>query len=198
MTEDVAPVPRNIYGVTKTAAEDLCELFHRKLRLNCLILRTSRFFPEEDDRKETRQAYDDANIKANEFLDRRVDLEDVVSARPARDREGSYARLRTIHCQRNYAVYKGRSARTRDERACGAQAQDSGVRSRDARRGWRMFPGIDCKVQSEPIYSVDALLAHPFARKYGLGDILDKLPKTPDSVSGCPAAHETVVEQPCR
>ena len=27
--EGVAPVPKNIYGVTKTAAEDLCQLFHR-------------------------------------------------------------------------------------------------------------------------------------------------------------------------
>lgn len=27
VTEDVAPVPKNIYGVTKTAAEDLCRLF---------------------------------------------------------------------------------------------------------------------------------------------------------------------------
>src|SRR5271154_1106081 len=26
--ESVAPVPKNIYGVTKTAAEDLCQLFH--------------------------------------------------------------------------------------------------------------------------------------------------------------------------
>src|SRR5262245_30761605 len=80
VTEDVIPVPKNIYGVTKTAAEDLCELFHRKHRLPCLVLRTSRFFPEEDDHKDTRQAYADDNIKANEFLYRRVDLEDVVSA----------------------------------------------------------------------------------------------------------------------
>src|SRR5882672_5066489 len=29
VTEDVAPIPKNIYGVTKTAAEDLCELFHQ-------------------------------------------------------------------------------------------------------------------------------------------------------------------------
>ena len=50
ITEDVAPVPRNIYGVTKTAAEDLCELFHRLHGLPCIVLRTSRFFPEEDDR----------------------------------------------------------------------------------------------------------------------------------------------------
>src|SRR3954471_5759515 len=27
VTEDVRPVPKNIYGVTKVAAEDLCELF---------------------------------------------------------------------------------------------------------------------------------------------------------------------------
>jgi UDP-glucose 4-epimerase len=80
VTEEVKPVPRNIYGVTKTAAEDRCDLFHRKAGLACLILRTSRFFPEEDDSIETRQAYDDGNVKANEFLYRRVDIEDVVSA----------------------------------------------------------------------------------------------------------------------
>ena len=80
ITEDVAPVPKNIYGVTKVAAEDLCELFHVRTGLPCLVLRTSRFFPEEDDRKETRETYADLNAKANEFLYRRVDVEDVVSA----------------------------------------------------------------------------------------------------------------------
>jgi UDP-glucose 4-epimerase len=80
ITEDVAPVPRNVYGVTKTAAEDLCELVHRDHGLPCLVLRTSRFFPESDDREEVRAAYDDANVKVNELLYRRVDLEDVVSA----------------------------------------------------------------------------------------------------------------------
>ena len=80
VTEDVTPIPKNIYGVTKKAAEELCQLFHRKQGLNCIILRTSRFFPEEDDDKAKRQAYSDDNVKANEFLFRRVDLEDVVSA----------------------------------------------------------------------------------------------------------------------
>src|SRR5918999_1868879 len=78
--EDVRPIPRNIYGVTKTAAEDLCELFYREHGLACLILRTSRFFPEEDDHPATRQAYADNNIKANEYLYRRVNLEDVANA----------------------------------------------------------------------------------------------------------------------
>jgi UDP-glucose 4-epimerase len=80
ITEDVRPVPRNIYGVTKVAAEDLCELAHREHGLPCLILRTSRFFPEPDDRDDVRAAYDDANLKVNELLNRRVDLEDVVAA----------------------------------------------------------------------------------------------------------------------
>jgi len=80
VTEEVRPIPKNIYGVTKTAAEDLCRLFHRKHGLNCIILRTSRFFPEEDDDKLKRDQYSDDNAKANEFLFRRVELEDVVSA----------------------------------------------------------------------------------------------------------------------
>lgn len=80
VTEDVMPIPKNIYGVTKTAAEDLCVLFQRKHGLNCIILRTSRFFPEEDDDKLKREKYSGENAKANEYLFRRVELEDVVSA----------------------------------------------------------------------------------------------------------------------
>ena len=78
--ESVAPAPKNIYGVTKTAAEDLCRLFHRNEGLACVVLRTSRFFPEEDDDPQTRAAFADANAKANEFLFRRVAIEDVVAA----------------------------------------------------------------------------------------------------------------------
>jgi UDP-glucose 4-epimerase len=80
ITEDVTPVPKNIYGATKTAAEDLCQMFHRNQSLACIVLRTSRFFPEEDDDNEVREAFSDNNVKANEYLHRRVDIEDVVSA----------------------------------------------------------------------------------------------------------------------
>lgn len=80
ITEDVGPVPRNIYGVTKLAAENLCELVSNDHGLPCVILRTSRFFPEEDDRDEVRTTYDGVNVRVNELLYRRVDLEDVVRA----------------------------------------------------------------------------------------------------------------------
>jgi UDP-glucose 4-epimerase len=89
VTEEVTPVPRNIYGVTKTAAEDVCELVHRDHGLPILVLRTSRFFPEADDRDDVRNAYEDANLKVNELLYRRADIEDVVDAhRLALDRAG--------------------------------------------------------------------------------------------------------------
>lgn len=80
ITEEVTPIPKNIYGITKAAAENLCRLWHRKNGLPCIILRTSRFFPEEDDNKQMRQSYKDENLKANEFLYRRVEVEDIVSA----------------------------------------------------------------------------------------------------------------------
>jgi UDP-glucose 4-epimerase len=69
--------PRNIYGVTKLAAEQLCRLAHLENGLNCVVLRTSRFFPEEDD---THRALSGENMKANELLHRRLTVEDAARA----------------------------------------------------------------------------------------------------------------------
>jgi UDP-glucose 4-epimerase len=80
ITEAVVPVPKNIYGATKVAGEDLCELVQRDHGLPCIVLRTSRFFPEGDDDEHARAAYDGDNLKVSEFLYRRVDIEDVVDA----------------------------------------------------------------------------------------------------------------------
>src|ERR1700731_4790560 len=44
ITEDVVPVPKNIYGVTKLPPENLCVFFHRSARLPCIVLSSSRFF----------------------------------------------------------------------------------------------------------------------------------------------------------
>jgi len=80
ITEDVAPIPKNIYGTTKVMAESLCELFHRLHGLPILILRTARFFPEEDDDAQARARFTTANAQANELLFRRLDIADAVEA----------------------------------------------------------------------------------------------------------------------
>ena len=76
--ETLAPLePRNIYGVTKLAAEHLCRLFNAEHGLPVVALRTSRFFPEDDD---THRSLDGENMKANEFLHRRLTVEDAAAA----------------------------------------------------------------------------------------------------------------------
>lgn len=80
ITEEVTPIPKNIYGVTKIAAENLCELFYRTQQLPCIVLRTSRFFPERDDNPKRRSEFHDRNLKVNEFLHRRVDIADAAEA----------------------------------------------------------------------------------------------------------------------
>ncbi|MDO6413195.1 NAD(P)-dependent oxidoreductase [Sphingomonas sp. BIUV-7] len=78
LDESLSPlVPRNIYGVTKLAAEQLCRLFHDERGLPVLVLRTGRFFPEDDD---THQILSGENMKANELLHRRLTVEDAAAA----------------------------------------------------------------------------------------------------------------------
>jgi UDP-glucose 4-epimerase len=143
VTEDVRPVPRNIYGMTKVAAEDLCELFHRSHKLACLVLRTSRFFPEEDDDPATRRAYDDRNAKVNEFLHRRVELQDVVDAHLL-----AVEKAPAIGFAR-YIISATTPFQPDDLPELPVNAPDvvrrrvPGYEGEYARRGWRMFPGID-------------------------------------------------------
>ena len=143
VTEDVPPAPRNIYGVTKLAAEGLCELFHRLHHLPCVILRTSRFFPEVDDDPAIRAAYEDANVKANEYLYRRADLQDVVDAhllameRAATVGFGRYIVSATTPLGREDLA---------DLRSCApdvVQRRVPGYEAEYARHGWTMFPSID-------------------------------------------------------
>jgi len=78
LDESTGPLePRNIYGVTKLAAEGLCRLHASEHGLACVVLRTARFFPEEDD---THRALSGENMKANEFLNRRLTVEDAAEA----------------------------------------------------------------------------------------------------------------------
>lgn len=101
------------------------------------------FFAEEDDDPATRQAYGDDNVKVNEYLYRRVDLEDVVSAHllalekaPALG-FGRYI----ISATTPFSPDDLRDLRTNAPLVVRRYFPD--YESDYARRGWRMFPGID-------------------------------------------------------
>jgi UDP-glucose 4-epimerase len=77
LTEESPPAPRNVYGVTKLEAERLCRRARDETGLAVLVLRTGRFFPEDDD---THRDLAGENIKANELLNRRLTVEDAAEA----------------------------------------------------------------------------------------------------------------------
>jgi UDP-glucose 4-epimerase len=143
ITEDVAPVPRNIYGVTKTAAEGLCEIVHREHGLPVIVLRTSRFFLEADDAGDVRAAYADANVKANEYLHRRVDIQDAADAHllaMARAPEIGFGRyIISATTPFSQADLPG----LRDDAPAVVRRLFPDQDAEYARRGWRMFPRID-------------------------------------------------------
>ena len=143
ITEDVTPIPKNIYGVTKTAAEDLCRMFHRNHALSCLILRTSRFFPESDDVPERRTAFDGPNLKVNELLYRRVDIEDVVSAHLLAMEKAPALGFDKFIITATTPFERGDLAELgRDAPAVLARLYPQ-YPSIYAARGWRMLPALD-------------------------------------------------------
>ena len=143
VTEDVAPVPKNIYGVTKAVAEDLCQLFHRNQRLPSIVLRTSRFFPEEDDDRTVRDAYADDNAKANEYLHRRVDVEDVVSAHLLAARQAPSLGFRRYIVSATTPFSTDDLADLRRDAPSMVHRRVPHYEAEYARRHWTMVPSID-------------------------------------------------------
>ena len=144
ITEEVTPVPKNIYGVTKAAAEDLCQLFHRNQGLACIVLRTSRFFPEHDDNKTVRETYSDENAKLNEYLFRRVDLEDVVSAHIEAAKRAPEIGFGRFIISATTPFSPGDLLDLRIDPLPVVRRLIPDYEAEYARRGWKMFPKIDC------------------------------------------------------
>jgi UDP-glucose 4-epimerase len=143
VTEDLPAVPKNIYGTTKLMAETLCELFCRERGLPVLVLRTSRFFPEDDDDPAMRSAYTPENAQANELLYRRLDIADAANAHLL-----AAARAPKI----GFARYIVSATSPFEKRHLAALARDAANVVRElypdcaelyAARGWRLFPEID-------------------------------------------------------
>ena len=141
--ETMAPLqPRNIYGVTKLAAEELCRLFNHLHKLPIIVLRTSRFFPEEDDMAHA-IAQNGENTKANEYLFRRLSVEDAAEAHVI-----ALAKARQIDF--DTFIISSMTPFSRDD--CRALIADAPsvvtryfpeYRELYGRHGWTMFDSID-------------------------------------------------------
>ena len=142
ITEEITPIPKNIYGATKAAAEDLCQLFQRNQGLACVVLRTSRFFPEADDNQEVREAYSDENAKVNEYLHRRVAIEDVVSAHLLAAPRAAAIGFRKYIISATTPFLPGDLADLRVDAPLVVRRRVPGYAAEYERRGWKMFPSI--------------------------------------------------------
>jgi UDP-glucose 4-epimerase len=143
ITEAVAPLlPRNIYGVSKLSAEHLCRLFHELHGLPVVILRTARFFPEDDDMAHT-MAQSEPNAKANEFLFRRLTVEDAAESHVAAlDRAPALGFDTFIVCAKTPFARDDCEELIHDAPAVVARYFPH-YRDLYARRGWTMFQSID-------------------------------------------------------
>ena len=143
ITEDVVPVPKNIYGVTKVAAESLCELFSRTRGLPLLVLRTSRFFPEDDDNAATRSQYETLNAQANELLYRRADIEDVVDAHLLAIENATRIGFRRYIISATTPFRRENLASLRNAAPQVVYELFPDCEALYAARGWSLFPHID-------------------------------------------------------
>jgi UDP-glucose 4-epimerase len=106
-------------------------------------LRTSRFFAEADDDSELTSTFAGENIKANEYLYRRVDIEDVVTAHLLAEERApalgfaKYIISATSPFVREDTAELAKDAQTVVRRIFPDQAPEY------VRRGWSMFPFLD-------------------------------------------------------
>jgi len=180
LIEDVAPVPKNIYGVTKVAAENICELVHRDTGLPCVVLRTSRFFPEEDDQPEVRDARDDANNKVNELLYRRVDIEDVVDAHLLAIEKAPAIGYARYIVSATTPFMRGDLAELRRDAPAVVRRLVPEYANEYERRGWTMFESIDrvydnAKARGELGWEPKVDFAHAIARMRDEDDLRSPL-----------------------
>lgn len=141
--EQLEPIPKNIYGATKLAAENLCSLFHRQHGMPCIVLRTSRFFPERDDVKETRERYAPANAQVNELLNRRVDIADVLGAQLCAVERAAQIGFGRYLVSATSPFTRDELQALRDDLPAVVARHVPQYAAEYEKRGWAMAPGID-------------------------------------------------------
>jgi UDP-glucose 4-epimerase len=138
LDESAGPLePRNAYGATKLAAEALCRVAWLEHRLPCIVLRTSRFFPEDDD---THAVPAGPNLKANELLYRRLTVEDAAAAHIAALEQAPAVGFETFIVSAPTPFRRDEAAALGSDAAAVIERHFPGTRALYARRGWAL-PG---------------------------------------------------------
>ncbi|HLF31196.1 MAG TPA: NAD(P)-dependent oxidoreductase, partial [Xanthomonadales bacterium] len=143
ITEELQPLlPRNIYGVTKLAAEALCRMFHETHGLPVITLRTSRFFPEEDDMAHV-IPHSKANTKTNELLFRRLTVEDAAECHIAALARAPEIGFDTLIVSAKTPFKPGDCEQLIVDAPGVVERYFPHYRAVYERLGWTMFPSID-------------------------------------------------------
>jgi UDP-glucose 4-epimerase len=143
ITEDVVDVPKSIYGVSKKAAEDMCQLMHKLHGLPCIVLRTSRFFPEEDFEADTVDPLTWDNSKVNEFLNRRVEISDVVEAQLLAATKAPVFGFKRFVISAPTPFDRSEAAELRSNPSAVVQRYCPQFGQAFEKMGWRMAPSIE-------------------------------------------------------
>jgi UDP-glucose 4-epimerase len=188
--EEMSPLlPRNIYGVTKLSAEHLCRMVHEASGLPVIVLRTSRFFPEEDDMShEIIQS--GPNTKANEFLFRRLTVEDAAEAHLVALNRAPQIGFDTFIISALTPFERDDCEQLMEYAPAVVHHYFPRYREIYARRNWMMFDNIDRVYDSHK-----AMRRLGFVAKTGFGEILAQLDReaSPDSLFKPVPPH---IEQP--
>jgi UDP-glucose 4-epimerase len=141
--EDIQPQPKNIYGATKLAGEHLCRVIARNRGLPVVVLRTSRFFPEDDDNAAVRQDFSTDNAQAIELLYRRADIVDIATAHLAAIDQAPTIGFGTFIVSATTPFTKRDLAALHRDASAVIRAHYPESETVFAKRGWRCFRVID-------------------------------------------------------
>jgi UDP-glucose 4-epimerase len=170
VTEELAPLqPHNIYGVSKYSAEHLCRMFHEVHGLPTIVLRTARFFPEEDD-VTIKLIQSWPNAKANEFLFRRLTVEDAAEAHVVALQRARQIGFDTFIISALTPFHPDDCGQLMEYAPLVVHHYFPRYREIYARRGWTMFDWVD------RVYDASkAMRRLGFVCRTGFGDVLAQL-----------------------